>query len=294
MQNPEWSALQVLLEVHRAKTFLAAGRALGLSTSTVMRRVDALEASLGRRLVHRSAQGALLEKHALPLVEAAEAFERSLAAGQRDSKGSGDAGVVRVSVPDGFGPWLAPVLADHRRRHPLTEIQLISELRHVDLTAREADLAVRAGRAASPDLVAQLLGDVAPGLYASEGYLARALPKRWLGAHDYAEQEFVVEDVTSKEARMANVLVARGARRFPFCSNSFETRVRAAEEGMGLVLLAKPDAPRFPRLLPVDLETPIPGLKFYLTFHRQLRGVPRVMAVARAIFTASRAALATA
>jgi DNA-binding transcriptional LysR family regulator len=292
MQMPDWSDLRILLEVQRGGSFLAAGRVLGLSTSTVARRMDSLEKALGRPVVHRTSHGASLEKEALALAAAAQRFEQSLAVERRDASGpSGDAGTVRVSVPDGFGPWLAPVLAEYRRQHPLTEIELISELRYVNLREREADLAVRAGRTSSPELVPQLLGEVVPGLYASEGYLERALPKRYLGARDYAEQEFVVEDVKPDERRSPSLLALRGATRFSFRSNSVETRIRAAEEGTGLVMLAKLDAPRHPRLHPVRLETPLPGLRFYLTSHRKLRSVPRVRGVAQAILRAAREAL---
>ncbi|HEY4222156.1 MAG TPA: LysR family transcriptional regulator, partial [Myxococcota bacterium] len=45
-----WDDLRVLLAVQREKSLLAAGRSLGVSTSTVARRLDALEDALGKRL----------------------------------------------------------------------------------------------------------------------------------------------------------------------------------------------------------------------------------------------------
>ena len=64
MENklPAWDDLRVLLEVHRAGSFLAAGLRLGLSTSTVARRIGALEKDLGGALVHRTSQGVWLER----------------------------------------------------------------------------------------------------------------------------------------------------------------------------------------------------------------------------------------
>jgi hypothetical protein len=56
-------------------------------------------------------------------------------------------------------------------------------------------------------------------------------------------------------------------------------------------MLAKLDAPLHPRLHPIGLEAPIPSLRFYLTFHRRLRHVPRVRAVAQAISAAAREAM---
>jgi DNA-binding transcriptional LysR family regulator len=103
MQNkqPGWDDLRVLLAVHRGGSFLAAGLELGVSTSTVARRVSTLEAELGRVLVHRTSQGTLLEADTLQLVLLAETFEQALATHRRDAR-SPYAGVVRVSVPDGL------------------------------------------------------------------------------------------------------------------------------------------------------------------------------------------------
>lgn len=289
MRIADWSDLRILLEIERRKSFLAAGKALGLSTSTVARRMDALEKALGLPVVHRTSQGVSLEKAALELVTAARAFEQALAAGRRDAAvdTSVVAGTVRISVPDGFGPWLAKPLAQLQRRHPALEVELISELRYVDLSSREADLAVRAGRTNTSELVARLLAEVTIGLYATEAYLERALPKRYLAARDYAEQSFVVEDLNIAERKIPNVLMLRGATRFPFRSNAYEVRVRAAEESLGLVMLANTNASQHPQLRPVQLETAFPTLRFYLTFRRGLRRDPRIRAVTQAILEAA-------
>ena len=88
----------MLLEVYRRRTFLAAGRELGLSTSTVARRIGALEAELGRPLVHRSTEGASLEPAALPLIALAQQLEQGLEASQRDAP---EAGVVQNGLAYG-------------------------------------------------------------------------------------------------------------------------------------------------------------------------------------------------
>lgn len=281
---PAWDDLRVLLEVRRHGTFLAAGVALGMSTSTVARRVGALERELGRALVHRTSQGVRLEAEALELAALAEGFARSLATHRRD--GGGDAayaGVVRVSVAEGFGVVAAEAAARFRREHPETFVEVISELRFVDLAAREADIGVRGGRSTSPALVDKPVGDAVVGLYASEAYLAKRLRARAMGAGDYAEQDFVVEDETPRGRGPAQWLVQRGAVRFPFRSNSVEARLHAAKAGVGLVLCGVGEAPRHPELRRVRLDAPLPTLRFYLTMHRELRKTPRIRGVALAL-----------
>jgi DNA-binding transcriptional LysR family regulator len=286
MENklPAWDDLRVLLEVHRRGSFLAAGLQLGLSTSTVARRIGSLEKDLGCALVHRTSQGAWLEKEAVALIEIAEHFEQSLQAHRRDGGSTSPyAGRVRISLPDGFMTGAAEAAARFRRQHPETFVEIISELRFVDLASREADIGIRGGRSSSPVLIEKPLGEIHSGLYASAEYLERSLPQCLLGAGDYGSQDFIVEDEAPHGRGVSQWLMQRGASRFPFRSNSVEARVHAAKRGMGLVLLGTGSAKDHPGLLRVALETQLPSIPFYLTMHKELRKVPRIRGLATSL-----------
>lgn len=108
--TPTWDDLRVLLAVHRHRSFLAAGRALGLSTSTTGRRIDALEESLGRKLVKRTSAGSEVDPEALRLVQLAEELEHGLESVRRDSQTSNLAGTVRISIGQGFVKPITQVL----------------------------------------------------------------------------------------------------------------------------------------------------------------------------------------
>ena len=81
--HPLGTTLRYLLAVHCGQSFLAAGKALGVATSTVARRVDALERALGRRLVHRGNGGARIEPDALALVALGEQMDLGIEALRR-------------------------------------------------------------------------------------------------------------------------------------------------------------------------------------------------------------------
>jgi len=267
----DWNDHQLLLEVHRSGSFLAAARRLDLSPSTVMRRVDALEARAGKALFHRTQQGVSLEEDALPLAAIAEQFESALAAHERDRLN-----IVRLSVPEGLGSLCAEATRRCLARGVDLSVELVSDTRYLDLARREADVAIRFGRTPSQVLVEKRLATVVPTLYGSPAYLSRHLPKRKLGPGEYAAQQFVGD----QHLKTSRWLVERGARLFPFRANTVEARIEAARAGLGLAVLVK--GLNYEGLVDIEIDEP-PSLPFYLVMHRSLRKVARVRALASAL-----------
>lgn len=279
--RPAWDDLRILLEVHRQGSFLAAGQQVGLSTATVARRVTALERSLGRHLVQRSSQGTRVEQDGLGLVALAEELERSLAAYRRDGSGpSPFAGVVRLSIPDGFMPLAVAAIERVRSQHPETCIEVSEESRFVDLAAREADIGIRGARSSSAVLIERAVGAVGVGLFASAEYLKRRSSSRVLCAEDWPTQDFITGDEPHGPTAW---LRARGAVHFPVKVSTFEGRLDAAERGLGIVMASAAVGTRRPALVRVRTETPLPALPFFLVMHQDLRAVVRVRAVADAL-----------
>ncbi|WP_438035196.1 LysR family transcriptional regulator [Sorangium sp. So ce204] len=272
----DWDDCRVLLEVHRRGSFLAAGQRLGMSASTVMRRVSTLERALGRSVVHRTSHGVRLEREALALVKIAAGFEQALGAHDRER-----AGTVRLSVPEGFGAVAAQAARRCWEQDRTTIVEVSVESRLVDLAEREADIGLRGGRSASNVLIEKRVGEVKPALYASAAYLAAHLPGRLVTRDDYTGQRFIVDERITQGLGPFRWLVERGAQSFPLRSNAVETRLEAARAGMGIVVHAA--GVDVPGLEPVALDAPGPSLPFYVVMHRELRQVPRMRAMARAL-----------
>ena len=166
-----WDDLRVLLALHRHQSLLAAGAALGLSTSTVARRIEALEQSLGRALVHRSSAGTTVEPDAMELVDLAEQFELGLGGIKRDDRPDEKAhaltGTIRVSMGEGFVKPVTAVLSQLRSAHPGLHIEVAVESRFTDVGRREVDVALRVGRSSSAVVVEKWAGQLTFGLYLS-------------------------------------------------------------------------------------------------------------------------------
>ena len=139
--------IPIFLAVARHGTTGKAAAAAGCSQPTVVRRIAALEQSLGLQLFKRGASGLELTAEGRALLDAAKSVEAAMrdvddvAASLRTD--SGDR--ITLTLLDQFDAFLMPVLRDHRSRWPNVQVQLITSYRRFDLSRGEADLALRAG-----------------------------------------------------------------------------------------------------------------------------------------------------
>lgn len=293
---PSWDDLRILLALHRHGSFLGAGRALQVSTSTAARRIDALEASLGRPLVLRSSAGTAIEPDALPLVALAEQLELGLRAAERSSaagKVEGEVGgTVRVSCGEGFARPVTRVLSEVRKRHPALHFEVSAESRLADLARREADIGIRKARSRSPVLVERLAGHLTFGLYAAQSYVERRLRSAHVKAADLGRHDFVGYEGDLARAPQMQWLLAHGATRFPFLTSSDFALLEALEQGQGISLVAEALARDVPGLVRLDVDQPLPRTPVFIVFHRELRRVPRCRVVVTAFADAFRRALA--
>jgi DNA-binding transcriptional LysR family regulator len=139
--------IPIFLAVARHGTTGKAAAAVGCSQPTVVRRIAALEQSLGLQLFTRCANGLELTKQGESLLQSAKSVEAAM----RDvddvaaSLKSDSNDRITLTLLDQFDGFLMPVLRDHRSRWPNAQVQLITSYRRFDLSRGEADLALRAG-----------------------------------------------------------------------------------------------------------------------------------------------------
>jgi DNA-binding transcriptional LysR family regulator len=288
-----WEDLRVLLAVSRAASFLSAGRALGLATSTVARRISALEGHMGTQLVRRGASGTTIEPGARALVELAERIEAELAVTARDARAEREkfAGVVRVSLGEGFMSFVADTAAAFRRDHPETSFELVVDQRVADLPRREADLALRTVKSTSDALVVRKIGELHYGLYATEEYLRRSGRAR-VSRADFPEHDFVIYEGFLERQPEIGWLRDQGAARFPFRASNTEGLLQGALLGQGIAALPTMMAEASPALQRMRIGEEPPTKPVFLAMHRDLRNVPRVRAFADVLAKQAAAMLA--
>lgn len=235
---------------------------------------------MGSQLVFRSQSGTELNPKALQLVNLAGEIEKGLDALRRDQQML--AGTLRVSVPDGMAPLLARSLIAFRREHPGVDVELAGENRMVDVSAREADIAVRLTRSTSNVVIEKHLASFRFSLFASADYVRQNIPTRRLAKGEASTHTFVGLDIQWRELLHEQWMAALGATRFAFRSSSIEAILEAVRAGIGLAALLEKD-PRNADLIRVDTEVAGPSQSFYLVYHHNLRQQPHVRAAIASI-----------
>ena len=140
----EWSDLQVFLAAVRAGSYTAAGRQLDINRTTVGRRIEALEASLGVALFNETPGGPGPTHAGQRLLAAATAIEHEVATMLADLAAPDRlAGPIRIAASAGMVGEFLQELLEFRQACPSTPIELLGELDPLDaVTHRRADLAI--------------------------------------------------------------------------------------------------------------------------------------------------------
>lgn len=159
-----WDDLRVFLAVARAGSLSGAARALSVNHSTVFRRIGAFEAALGVRLFERQSDGYLLTPAGEELRDGALRIEEEIASLSRKVAGQDLrlSGAVRVTTIDMLAFGLLPRhLARFRDAYPGIEIELVVGNTMLNLSRREADVALRVGNTPPETLVGRRVGRLA-------------------------------------------------------------------------------------------------------------------------------------
>src|SRR5713101_5415121 len=171
--DASWDELKSFLVCARHKSFRNAADVLGLTSTTLMRRIDRLEERIGCKLFLRGQSGLTLSDEGAAMIADVTEMERyAFNIFRRASQSSNNgAGTVRVAVTEGPGNfWILPRLIDFHKTYRKITVDLRCAMEQADVAKLEADIAIQLEPPTNPDLIVAKLGRLHIYAFVSEGY----------------------------------------------------------------------------------------------------------------------------
>ncbi|MET4324310.1 DNA-binding transcriptional LysR family regulator [Bradyrhizobium sp. i1.15.2] len=277
----DWDLCKTFVAVAETGSFTGAARRLHSSHPTVSRKIAALEAQLGTRLVARAADGLALtadgrtlREHAEAMAAAALRAETAVSAGGHKARGT-----VKLSIGATLAShWLMPCLPAFLRAHDHVQLEIITHPFPASVRRREADVVLRPFDSGEENLVGRKIGRLGTGFYASRDYAGgRSLPERrgeWKG---HSVIGFADQTSNIQLARWSDV-VTRQARVVMRCSSQGDM-LAAVHAGLGISALSCFVAESYPDLVRVAPQKLASVADLWLLAHPDLVELPAVRAV---------------
>ncbi len=279
----DWDKLRIFHAAAEAGSFTHAGEALGLSQSAVSRQVSALESDLKVSLFHRHARGLILTEagdHLFRTVK--EVMVKLDAALERltDSREKPH-GELRITTTFGIGTnWLTPRLGQFLELFPDIHLRVLLSDDELDLSMREADVALRLRAPSQPDLIRRRLFTVHYHLYASVEYLKRhGQPASAEDLDGHRLLGLVVAGASFLDDLNASLYIGRdpkNPRAACMSVNNMTALQRAVEAGVGIAVLPDYLNEADSGLIKLMPQTVMPQLECYLVYPEEMRNVARV------------------
>ncbi|MEM6485254.1 MAG: LysR family transcriptional regulator [Pseudomonadota bacterium] len=179
----DWDDLKVLLALSRRRSARAAAQELEISNSTVTRRLDEMERTLGARLFDRTPEGYRMTQTAENLLPTAEHVEELVLGAELQARGVDQEiqGTIRLTLPpaNGFNV-LMERLAEFSTKYPGVELEVITSNESLDLGRREADIAIRlfrTGNRPQDNLIGRKISAMTVSAYVHQDLLNKDNPE---------------------------------------------------------------------------------------------------------------------
>ncbi len=279
----DWDKLRVFQVVAEAGSFTHAGETLNLSQSAVSRQVGGLEESLKVPLFHRHARGLILTEQGEVLYRAAQEVSDKLTMAEarlRDSR-ERPQGPLKITTTVAFGSvWLTSRIKEFLNLYPDIDVSLVLADNELDLSMREADVAIRMNPPRQPDLVQRRLMTLRYHVYAAPEYLKNhGMPK---SPEDLDHHRIVVYgEQAHPPAPNLNWLLeaggeSSGKRRAVLRVNSIYAIFRAVQSGVGIGGLPAYMSEEAGNLVEILPELRGPSYNAYFVYPEELRDAKRI------------------
>ena len=288
-----WDDMRIFLSVARNETLSGAGKTLRMDPATVGRRIARLEEGMGQALFARSPQGYTLTEAGTRMVDHAERAETAMQAAASSVTGNTEAlsGQIRIGAPDGCANFVRPrVFTTLAKANPDLDLQIVALPRVVNLSRREADMAITVSPPTASRLSYQRITDYHLHLAASDTYLSQYPPLTALSQlKTHRIVGYIPDMIFDKELDYLNDMPVD---RVSLASNAASVQLQLLRQHGGIGIahdFALPFAPGVRRVLTDQLSF---TRSFYLVRHAEDRRLDRISRFAKALVDSVRSEVA--
>lgn len=290
----DWDRLRIFRVVAEAGSFTKGGDELGMSQPAVSRQIAALEEALGVILFHRHARGLRLTEQGDHLYRAAQDMYSRLETARTRLIDSAEKpfGDLRVTTTIGLGSaWLTPRLGDFIDLYPDINLQLLLNDDELDLSDREADVALWLREPTQGDLIRKRLFTVHFHIYASLGYIQKHGAPATMNELD--EHRIITYSGAPTPIRQLNWLVNAGlegknTRRAALGINNLQALRLAVKSGAGIAVLPDYMVSEDDLTVPLLEQVDVPDMISYFVYPEELRNSKRVTVFRDFLFNKAR------
>ncbi len=280
----EWNDLMVILAVCRAGSLSGAARILGQNHSTIFRKINTIEHNTGVRFFERLPEGYKMTEAGTTAMRYAERIESEVHALGLEVLGQDMRlqGKIRVTAPEGMTVTILPKLfAEFCQEHPEVSIEIAGGSTAVDLSRREADIAIRATSKPPDTSLGRKICDFRFAIYATPQYL-KDKKNLSLQEHNWCfiqgSDEWLVPLIWKKKGQTRQCTV--------FESGLAMAVLNAAAEGMGLTMMPCYLGDADARLVRATNVVESLTLELWILTHADLRHTARVKALMAVLYDA--------
>ncbi len=275
-----WDDIRFFLALVRYGSVRTAAAALRVNHTTVSRRLRGLEERLGSRLVRRTREGYALTSDGEVIFASGEAVERQLELAVRRVEGADEAvsGTVRITLTDLLFELATPALEKITKAHPGLQLEISVETQLRDLSASDAEVALRLSDAPPDDLIGRNLARMPVAIYGARDLIPDPASVdlehfpwiRWQQPWQQARLE------TWPDEQFPGARVAARV-------DSYRALEQLVALGAGIGLLTPWSADRRGDLVRLSEPMDELGMDLWLLTHADLRGVRRIRTVTDAL-----------
>ena len=287
-ESVNWDELRVAYDVAGSGSLSRSAEQLGMNHSTILRRINRLEKSLGTRLFIRHQRGyrmteagRLLLQRMTPLNEDMQRLVAALSVME-----SVPSATLKLSTVSDFSGFFSPLLREFRKEYPHTRLQIVATDEVLSLAQGNVHVSIRMGEEPTePDLIARYLLSFPQRFYASADYVAEhGVPESMAGINQHS---WVLPTGRKQHiSGIQEVVEQVDPARIVYQSNSFPDIFAAVRAGMGIGPVGigglewrDVNSVSIEGLQQVELGILSEPTKMWFVYHKDMRGSSRIRAL---------------